>query len=82
MRHVDAIDEMQQACYGCGLGQPFDGHGHTETGDLTSMMCLAQPTRDRIDKEMGEGKMLRQHGWGCDCDLCLEDPNLWKIGKP
>ena len=82
MRHETMVREMQATCPGCSLGQPYDGHCHTETMDLTDMMCVADPIRKAMDKGFADGSILRRHGYPCDCPLCLRDPGLWKTARP
>lgn len=71
-RHEEIIARMQEKCPGCSRSQPFDGHCHTETGDLTSMMCQAMDERHEIDVGLESGTILRFHGWHCDCSMCLD----------
>lgn len=71
-RHEDAVSQMQARCPGCRVGQPYDGHCHTETGDLYSIMCEAKDLRLQIEQGFAEGSMLRRHDSVCDCRLCSQ----------
>jgi len=63
---------MREKCHGCRLGQPFDGHCHTETSDLPSAMCPAMDERREIEQGLADGSILRFHDVFCDCPMCLQ----------
>lgn len=58
----ERIEELEEAirvamagqCPGCRAGQPYDGHCHTETGDLFAMNCTAYPAlRKALNRKEG-----------------------------
>lgn len=70
VRHEEIVARMRERCPACRVGQPFDGHRHSETGDLASAPCEATVERRRIDDGLADGSLLRRHEALCDCPLC------------